>query len=171
VRPKPMHPVKRFLLSKLRDLGMVIMVLVLFLANTALTSGFSLMSRAFSASVTGGKIFQTLQGWLAEALGFAFLLALFFLLYRHASLRRVRWQAALVASGFAALAFELARRLFALYLRHAGGFGAATAGASVGAAILFVIWVYYSALVFLVGGVIAETWELRDMQRVQRGVV
>jgi membrane protein len=170
VRPKPMHPLKRFVFSKLRDLGMVFMVLILFLANTGLTTGFSLLSAAFAASVTGGRIVQTLQGWLAEALGFAFLFALFFLLYRHASLRRVGWQAALVASGFAALAFELAKRLFALYLRHAGGYGAATVGVSFGAGILFVIWVYYSALVFLVGAVIAETWELRGMQRVQRGM-
>ena len=46
----------------------------------------------------------------------------------------------------------------------------ATAGTSVGPIIVFVIWVYYSAFVFLLGGVIAETWELRTMQRVQRGI-
>ena len=169
VRPKKIHPVKRFLLGKARDLGMVLMVLVLFLANFALTTGYSLLRAASISTGTAGTVIQTLEGWLGEALGFAFLLALFFLLYRHAALRRVGVQAALVASGFAAVAFEIAKRLFALYLRNASP-TAATAGAQIGALALFVIWLYYSALVFLLGGVIAETWELRSMQRVQRGL-
>jgi membrane protein len=169
VRPSKVNFLKRLLLSKLRDLGMVLMVLVLFLANTALTTGFALLRAASSASGTAGNLIQTLEGWVGEALGLLFMVALFFLLYRFASLRRVGWQAALVASGFAAVAFEVAKRLFALYLTRAGSYGAATAGASVGAVILFVLWLYYSALVFLLGGVIAETWELRTMQRVQRG--
>ena len=36
------------------------------------------------------------------------------------------------------------------------------------AIILAVIWIYYSALVFLLGGVVAETWELRRLQNMQR---
>ena len=169
VRPKKMHPVKRLLLSKLRDLAMVFLVLILFLANFALTTGYSLLRAASVASGAGSAI-QTLEGWLGQALGFLFLLALYFLLYRHASLRRVGWQAALVASAFASVAFEIAKRLFAFYVVRVGGYGSAAAGASIGAIILFVVWIYYSALVFLLGGVIAETWELRSMQRVQRGM-
>ncbi|HEY9381935.1 MAG TPA: YihY/virulence factor BrkB family protein [Gemmatimonadales bacterium] len=168
VRPKRINPVKRFLLGKLRDLGMVMMVLVLFLANTALTTGYGLLRAASASSGTVGSMIQTFEGWVGEVLGLGFLVALFFLLYRYASLRRVRWQGALLASGFAAVAFEIAKRLFALYLERMGGFGAANAGASIGAVVVFVIWAYYTALVFLLGGVIAETWELRDMQRNQR---
>jgi len=171
VRPKRINPVKRFVLAKLRDLAMVIVVLILFLANFAVTSGYSLLRAASLTTGTAGAVIQTLEGWLGAALGFLFLIALFFLLYRYASLRRVGWDAALVAAGFASVAFELAKRLFALYIRNAGGYGAAAADASIGAVILFVIWLYYSALVFLLGGVIAETWELRALQRVQRGVV
>lgn len=170
VRPKRMHPVKRLLISKLRDLAMVFLVLILFLANVVLTTGYALLQAATQAS-GAGSVIQTLEGWLGQALGFLFLLALFFVMYRHASLRRVGWQAALVASAFASVAFEIAKRLFALYITKVGVFSAATtAGASIGAIILFVVWVYYSALVFLLGGVIAETWELRSLQRVQRGM-
>lgn len=170
VRPKRINPFKRFLLGKLRDLGMVIVVLLLFLANTALTTGYGLLREASVSSGPVGAMIQTFEGWLGEVLGLAFLVALFFVLYRFASLRRVHWQAALVASGFAAVAFEIAKRLFALYLERIGGYGAARAGATIGAVVVFVVWVYYSALVFLLGGVIAETWELRNMQRAQRGV-
>jgi membrane protein len=170
VRPKPMNPIKRFVLSKLRDLGMVLMVLLLFLANTAVTTGYSILRAASAFSGVVGEVIQTFEGWLGEVLGILFLIALFFVLYRHAALRRVHWQAALVASSFAAVAFELAKRLFALYLTRIGTPGSASAGTAVGPIVVFVIWVYYSAFVFLLGGVIAETWELRAMQRVQRGI-
>lgn len=168
LRAPKRHFVVRFLLGKLRDLGMVSLTLVLFLANTALTSGFTFL-RAYFESTGGGSIVRTLEGWVAQLLGFVFLLVLFFLLYRHASLRRVRWQAALVAATFMAVAFEIAKRLYALYLWGATGYGTAAVDASIGAVILFVVWLYFSALVFLLGAVVAETWELRELQRVQRG--
>jgi len=171
VRPARRHFAVRYLLGKLRDLGMVLLTLLLLFANTALTIGLSLL-RSYSASSGAryGPLIQTLEGWVGEVLAFAFLILLFFLLYRHASMRRVTWQAALVAASFMAVAFEVAKRLYALYLQSASGYGTAAADASVGAVILFVVWLYYSALVFLLGGVVAETWELRGMQRVQRGV-
>ena len=171
VRPPKGHYIVRYLLAKLRDLGMVLMTLILFLANTVLTTGFALL-QAYSrgSGVGGGLLVSTLERWVGEVLGFVFLITLFFLLYRHASLRKVTWQAALVAATFMAVAFEIAKRLFALYVKSAAGYGTAAADASVGAAIVFVVWLYYSALVFLLGGVVAETWELRGLQRAQRGV-
>jgi len=171
VRPPKGHYVVRYLRAKLRDSGMVLMTLVLLLANAVLTTGLALLqSYSRRAGIGGGVVVSTLERWVGEVLGFIFLITLFFLLYRHASLRRVTWQAALVAASFMAVAFEIAKRLFALYIRSAAGYGAASADASVGAVILFVVWLYYSALVFLLGGVVAETWELRGLQRVQRGV-
>ena len=122
------------------------------------------------AEERGRQAVSTLERWGAEALAFLFLLALFFLLYRYASIRKVRWQGALVAAMFMSVAFEVAKRLYGLYLRGAAGYGTAAADASLGAAALFVVWLYYSALVFLLGGVVAETWELRAMQREQRGI-
>ena len=43
--------------------------------------------------------------------------------------------------------------------------------ATIGALVLFVLWLYYTALVFLLGGVVAETWELRRMQQRQRAIL
>jgi len=169
VRPPRGHFLVRFLLGKVRDLGMVGLTLVLFLANTALTFGFTFLHRYLERAGHTSSLIASLEGWVGELLGFAFLLALFYLLYRHASLRPVRWQAALVAAGFMSVAFEVAKRLYALYLQGAAGYGAVATDATVGALILFVVWVYYCALVFLLGGVVAETWELRELQRAQRG--
>jgi uncharacterized BrkB/YihY/UPF0761 family membrane protein len=37
--------------------------------------------------------------------------------------------------------------------------------------VLFILWVYYTAIVFLLGAVVAETWELRKMQQRQRAIL
>jgi membrane protein len=170
LRPPKGHFLLRFLLAKARDLGMVLLTLTLFLANTTLTFGVQFLRKYFGEHGLGDNpIIRVLEGGLGELLAFAFSIALFFLLYRHASLRRVGWQAAFLASGFMAVAFEVAKRLYALYLQGASGYGAAAVDKSVGAVLLFVAWVNFTALVFLLGGVIAETWELRELQRVQRG--
>ncbi len=170
LRPPRRHFVVRLLLAKVRDLGMVLITLTFFLANTALTFGITLFHNYLARrGLAAHPVVATLEGWVGELLGFGFLIALFFLLYRHASLRRVRWQAATVAAVFMAGAFEIAKRLYAVYLETAGGYGAAAVDATIGAVVLFVVWLYFSALVFLLGGVVAETWELRELQRVQRG--
>lgn len=170
LRPPKGHFLLRFLLAKIRDLGMVALTLTLFLANTTLTYGVQFL-RTYSREHGLGNdpMIKLLEGGLGELLAFAFLVALFFFLYRFASLRRVGWQAALLAAGFMAVAFEIAKRLYAIYLQGASGYGAAAVDKSIGAVLLFVVWVNFSALVFLLGGVVAETWELRELQRVQRG--
>ncbi len=171
LRPPKGNFVVRFLKAKARDLGMVVMTLLLFLANTALTTGLVLLQAYGQARAPGeSSMLSTVERWAVEGVGFGFLLLLFFLLYRFGSVRKVRWQAALVAAGFMSVAFEIAKRLFGLYIKGPAGYGTVSLDVSVGALILFVVWLYYSALVFLLGGVVAETWELRALQRTQRGV-
>jgi membrane protein len=169
VRPTRQNFLLRYLLNKLRDLGMVIMTLTMFLVSIALSNGMALLQGYTQAR--GRPLLTELERWGAELIAFAFLLALFFLLYRFASIRKIGWQAALLAATFMSVAFEIAKRLYGWYLQGAAaGYGTAAADASLGAAALFIVWLYYSALVFLLGAVVAETWELRAMQRVQRGI-
>ena len=61
--------------------------------------------------------------------------------------------------------------LYALYLANFATARVAAGNADIGAVVLFVLWVYYTAFVFLLGGVVAETWELRRMQHRQRAVL
>jgi membrane protein len=168
IRPSHKGIIARFLLNKLRDLGMVVMTLSIFLVSIGLTTGLTLLQNYTTAR--GRPVLSTLERWGAEVLAFGFLLVLFFLLYRFASIRKIGWRAALVAAGFMSIAFEIAKRLYGLYLSGAASYGTAAADATLGAAALFIVWLYYSALVFLLGAVVAETWELRAMQRVQRGI-
>jgi membrane protein len=173
LRPQPRrHFLLGLLYGKLRDLTMVVMVLSLFLASTAITAGLALLQAWGQERVPAFSFWLGTFGIvLGQATAFGFIVLLFFGLYRFASPRRIRWSAALAASFFAALAFEAARRIFAFYVVNVATWSRTSNDAQLGAIILCVIWVYYSALVFLLGGVVAETWEMRRLLRRQRVLV
>jgi len=169
LRPVRQHFAVGFLLGKLRDFVMVGITLLLFLGNAVLTTGLALLQTRGRAVSPRVDFFVTTAGRLAgELLAFAFLVSLFFAAYNFASSRRPSWRATIVASLFSAVLFEAAKRLFGLYLKNAVSMQQVTVDVNIGAAFLFVLWMYYSSLVFLIGAVVAETWELREMQRRQR---
>lgn len=158
--PTRRHALLVFLFGKLRDAGMVIITVVLFAVSTAFTALLRVLEGQGAALAPNLSFFFTrlgrfLTGFLSLMLG----LSLFLLVYKYATARQLRWRTAWLAAGFTAVGFELGKRFFALYLQYATSVDRLSPDTSTAAMIIFVIWVYYTALVFLYGGVIAETWE------------
>lgn len=169
VRPQRGHALARWLRGKGRDLVMLLVTFVLLAAHVLLSTGLVVLQAWSAAEVPGLAFFLTGAGrWLGEGLALAFLLALFMVLYRWASPRRMGRIAALIAAGFGALAFELAKNLFGWYVANVMSGAPMRLDANLGALLLFVLWMYYTALVFLLGGIVAETWEMRLMLRRQQ---
>lgn len=173
LRPPPHRAfIAIYLLAKLRDVAMVLGTLVLFLANTLLTTGLAILQARGAASVPQLAFFVSTVGrFLAELLAFAFSVSLFYVTYSYASIRRLPWRTALLASTFTAVLFEVAKRLYGLYLANFASLGGQGGDANLGAIVLFILWVYYTSLVFLLGAVVAETWELRNMLERQRAIL
>jgi len=161
-----------FVLAKLRDIGMVVGTVVLFLANTALTTALAVLQAMGAERVPQLAFFVSNMGRvMGELLTFAFSVSLFFVTYRYASVRKLPNGTALLASTFTAILFELAKRLYGLYLANFASLEQHLGDANLGVIVLFVLWIYYTALVFLLGAVVAETWELRIMQQRQRAIL
>jgi membrane protein len=161
-----------YLLAKLRDTSMVLVTVVLFLANTLLTTGLAVLEARGTASVPHLAFFvSTIGRILGELLAFVFSVSLFYVTYRYASVRRLPWRTALLASTFTAVLFEVAKRLYGLYLANFASLESQGGDANVGAVVLFILWLYYTSIVFLLGAVVAETWELRSMQERQRATL
>lgn len=173
VRPvKRRNLVTAWLLGKLRDVAMVVATIGLFFLNTVASTTLSVLQARSEAVVAPLDFFLTTLGRiLGQGLSFAFALLLFFIVYRFASIRRLPWRPALVAAMFTTIAFEIAKRLFGFYLRHVVAMEHLTFNANLVAVILFVLWVFYTAIVFLLGGVVAETWDLRNRLKEQRAVL
>ncbi len=163
-----------FARNKLRDVTMALVVVVLFLTNTALSAGLAVLrarGEAWAQARGWGFFAGELGRYLTEGVTLMFGVLLFVLLYRYSSPRRMSRSAGFIAALVAAFGFEVAKRLYALYLQNAVPTAAEFGGASLGAIVLFVLWLYYMSLVFLLGGVVAETWELRALQRRQRMIL
>ena len=157
------------LVAKGRDVAMVIATLALFLVNTLITALLGIIRALGDDAFPDAQFFlSNLGGAVGQLLAFLFGVSLFFLLYRYAAQRALGWLPALVAATFTAVAFELAKRLYGFYLLHFATPDRFSVGFNIGAGLLFVLWAYYTALVFLVGAVVAQTWNLREMQRKQR---
>lgn len=170
--PRPRPFILLYLLAKLRDTIMVVGTVILFLANTLLTTGLALLQARGTASIPQLAFFvSTIGRLLGELLAFAFSVSLFFVTYKYASVRRLPWKTALLASVFTAVLFELAKRLYGLYLANFASLESQGGDANLGAVVLFILWVYYTAIVFLLGAVVAETWQLRKMQQRQRAIL
>jgi len=131
-------------MAKLIDLGMVFTTAALLVASTLLP--------AFEAR----RAFSTL---------------LFFLVFKILPSRRIYWRTALIAATFCALAFEVAKRLYTLYLARFVTFDRVASDANALAFLLFFLWIYFTAYVFLLGGEVAETYDLIRMRRAQRVVL
>jgi membrane protein len=111
----------------------------------------------------------SLQYWLGQLVAFTVIFLMFFALYKFLPLRRVRARAAVVAALFTTAAFELARHVFARFIGsfHPGSLYTGT----IAALVIAVVWVYYSALIFIVGGEVGQVYELRRTRRRQRAVL
>lgn len=133
--------------AKLTDLAMVFVAGTLFLANA-----FASTSRGFLSQVA--------------MLGCSTLL--FFLIFKFLPSRRIYWRTGVVASLFCAVAFEIAKRLYALYVARFVTFDQVASDANLIGFLLFILWIYYTAYMFLLGGEVAETYDLMRMRRLQR---
>lgn len=169
-RPGGQHFVLGYLGGKLRDAMMVVLTLALIVGNAALTAGVKVANARgrdlISDSPTLGFFVSGLGKAVTEVVAFSLSLSLFYVVYRHASPRRLLRRAAFAGSVFTAILFEIAKRVFGWYLHNLAVVNRFSADANIGAVILFVLWLYYTALVILLGAVVAETWDLWVRQSV-----
>ncbi|HEY6854235.1 MAG TPA: YihY/virulence factor BrkB family protein [Gemmatimonadales bacterium] len=156
VRPWPV--------AKGTDLAMMIVTATVVVAN-ALLPAFEVRN---AAVLRGSFLLEWAWRLGLEITAFAFGTGLFFLIFKFLPGRRIHWRTALVASAFCALAFEVAKRLYALYLARFATLDRVASDANVVALFLFLLWTYYTAFVFLLGGEVAETYDLVRLRRTQR---
>ena len=141
-----------FVRGMLVDAGMVVMLGVLLFGLTALTWVFYWFQVFILAPA------NVPREWLAAlTLGFSLLLSMlmFYLGYRFVPMRRMRPGPALAGAIVATLLWEIAKQLFRLYIRQFGVYDQIYG--TLGVLVAFVMFIYYSAIVFVVGGAYAAS--------------
>ena len=154
--------------GKLFDIAAVIVGLVLLTLNM----GFTL---ALAGVWDVGVRFVGLSGEalsLAEqvagiCLALVSIWTLFLIAYRYLPARPIKWRTAVIAATFSALGHEALKLGFSWYATRVADYGSSFGNLATVAVLFF--WIYYGALVFILGGEIAQVSTMRKASRV--GVV
>lgn len=154
------------LAGKFFDLQMVFVAGTLLTFNIAITVALRLVTDAGFAflHVAAGQA-TLLHNLIGQALAFLTIWFMFVLIYRYLPSRRIQWRTSLIAATFTALLFELMKAGFAFYFRNADY--ASTYGA-LGFIAIVVIYVYYMALAFILGGEVGQVAALQRIRRRQK---
>lgn len=156
--------------GKLFDVKVTVVSSLLLVLYTALSAYLAIATTRGVAVLMALGLRREVMGEMEYSVGrilaFVFIVALFYGLYKFVPNKRIRWQTAMIGALFTGVAFEIAKSVFAIYVHsfHPGSLYTKTLAATV----ITVLWVYYAALVFILGGEVAQVYELRHMRRIQR---
>ncbi len=145
--PTPLRPGGWFSLfrARLLSFGMILAIGFLLTVSLVVSATLALMGRWLE---------PVFGGWLAVASaasaigGFVLVAVTFALIYKVMPRVRVQWKDVWIGALFTAVLFTLGKSLIGFYLGRSGvvsGFGAA------GSLVVVLLWVYYSAQIFLIG--------------------
>lgn len=158
--------------GKIFDVKITVVSTLLFVAWVTVSTYVLLAAKqGANALVDAGlrkDVLPSVDYWVGRALAFSFIALMFFALYKYLPVRRVRTKTAWVASGFTGVAFEAARTVFAYYTAKFNPASMYTT--SLAALIVVVVWCYYAALIFILGGEVGQVYELRRVRKLQREV-
>lgn len=151
--------------GKVMDVGMVLVSTLLLCLNIAFTSSVAALGEeGLRALGLDGGLVQRIGGLGAA---FLFIYLMFLLIYKFVSLNRVRWRTAALAALVASVSFELLKAGFGWYVANYGAHSSSFFFAFT-ALIILVISVYYGSVLFVLGGEVAQVYELRRTLRRQR---
>ncbi len=139
------HGWSRWVRGRMLSFGMILAIGFLLLVSLVLSAALVAIGDWW------GPWFGKMR-WLLEALNFAVsfvaVTALFAMIYKILPRIRIAWRDVWIGAAVTALLFTVGKFLIGLYLGKSGvtsGFGAA------GSVVVLLVWVYYSAQIFLLG--------------------
>ncbi|HEV8096541.1 MAG TPA: YihY/virulence factor BrkB family protein, partial [Burkholderiales bacterium] len=131
--------------SRLLSLGMVAAIGFLLMVSLAASAALAALGKWWGSWFGGWKILLDLVN---EAVSFTMITALFALIYKVLPRVKIAWRDVWVGAAVTSMLFAIGKFLIGYYLGTsslASGFGAAAS------AVLLLLWVYYSAQIFLFG--------------------
>ncbi|MDD2811491.1 YihY/virulence factor BrkB family protein [Rhodoferax sp.] len=131
--------------ARLLSFGMILAIGFLLMVSLVLSAVLATMERWWSPLFGGWLTVASVVNGIA---GFFLVAAVFALIYKVMPRVHVHWRDVWIGAVFTALLFTLGKSLIGVYIGRSGivsGFGAA------GSLVVVLLWVYYSAQIFLIG--------------------
>ena len=141
-----------FIRTRIVTLAMVMGIGFLLLVSLVVSAGIAALGRFWDPMFGGWEVLASVFNLLVS---FALVTALFAMIYKFLPHVEVRWHDVWVGAAVTALLFTVGKFLIGLYIGKgavASGFGAA------GSLVVLLVWVYYSAQIFLLGAEFAAAY-------------
>jgi membrane protein len=151
--------------GKIFDVKVVLVGVVLVTLNIGVTV-FLESAVSLGARTAGfhGPALNVTQRLLAHAIGLASIWLLCLVVYRYLPARRIPWNTVIVAATFTAVCHELLKAGFSWYATDVADYGSAFGNLATVAVLVF--WIYYEAVVFILGGEVAQVYTMRKASQV-----
>ncbi len=151
---------KNILIGKLRDFGMVLLVILFFMLSISLLP----LLEVFKDSIGEIGLFDTialnaLQKYLLSAAPLLVMYLIFYLIYNFVTYDKLHRKVIMISALWATILWEAAKQIFGFYLTNF-----ATLTRIYGTyifVIVFVFWIYYSSLIFIVSAHIGQLYRER----------
>ena len=151
VQPDPKRGgIKNFITKRFLSLGMVLGIAFLILVSLALTAALSAAGQALF-----GGFGETVGQALNFALSFVVIALLFAAIFKVLPDAKIDWRDVWVGAVATAIFFVVGKFLIGLYIGQSNpgsAFGAA------GALAVLLVWIYYAALIVLLGAEFTQAW-------------
>ena len=158
--PKPAKPgIWGMLRGRVLSFGMVLGIGFLLLVSLLLSAALSALGHVWRGALPGGDMFVQVINFIV---GFLIITGLFALIYKVLPRCDIDWADVWIGATVTSLLFSIGKSLIGLYLGRssvASSFGAA------GSLVIVLLWVYYSAQIFLLGAEFTRTYSYRHGTR------
>ena len=151
--------------GKIFDMKMVLVAGSLFALNVTFTFVADI-ARSYGEQFLNVRPLDFVEGLYLEAVAVLSAWVMFLLIYRYLPFRRIHWQTAIVAATFTTTFFELLKRVYALYVSQLANYGSIYG--NVANFIILFLWIYYSSIIFILGGEVGQVAALRRVRRRQK---
>jgi membrane protein len=160
---KPISGLWSFLRARILSFSMILVLAFLLLVSLVFSAALSALGKWWGGWFEGWAVLLEVLNF---AVSFAITTGLFALIYKFLPRAEIAWRDVWIGAVVTALLFAIGKSLIGLYIGRSGiasGFGAA------GSFVVLLVWVYYSAQIFLLG---AEfTWVYAHERGSRRGRV
>lgn len=146
IKPKPKRGFIKFIVNRLLSLAMVMSIGFLLMVSLVLDT-LIVMFQEHLADNLGGITLVIVTG-INVVMSFLFIACLFGLMFKMLPDAKIRWRDVWVGSIVTTILFTSGKFLIGLYL---GSSSLTSAYGAAGSLVIILLWVYYSALIFLFG--------------------
>ena len=131
--------------ARLMSLGLVATLGFLMLVSLVVSAGLTALGSYLSDLFPGGRLLMSL---LNSTISLVLISALFAAIYKILPDKPIAWWDVAIGSVVTAILFTIGNSLIGLYI---GSSGVASSYGAAGALLILLLWVYYSAQIFLLG--------------------